>query len=475
MKLFTGGRLRPVFKPQKYTTVVAGLIVGAGLASGLFVGWSTHFQQREYLIGRAQTISDTLPIEDIKALKGNQSDLSSPAYARVKQGLQQVSNSNTDISRIHLFVIRDAHVQVAADSKTPDASGYVSPGSNFSQATETLRATFKTNQPQYDNLLSDYSGKWVAAYTPVFDVQTGKTIGAVGIFKDATSYYLEVFLLSIVPLLLAAIPLAGILRDIKIQAKEHEIMQLKNQFVSIASHELRSPLTGMLWGIQILQRDEKKLSLKQRGLLHDMYLSTESSLSTVNEILDLSIFERREGHILQKDKLDLGAVASQVISTLKLGAQEKNIEIHKNGNWPEELYVLGDVGALKRGLMNIVANAIKYTHEHDTVVLTYRKSPEGEHIIAIQDHGIGIPHDEQHKVLSGYYRATNASKVQAHGTGLGLWLTRKIIMEHGGRLWLNSTEGKGTTVFVALPDAEKPAKRQRPVKSAESNSRDQDS
>jgi signal transduction histidine kinase len=104
----------------------------------------------------------------------------------------------------------------------------------------------------------------------------------VGIFKSAQAYYGEILLYALVPLLLAAIPLAGILRDIKIQSKEHEILQLKNQFVSIASHELRSPLTGMLWGIQILQRDEDKLSLKQRGLLHDMYLSTESSLSTVN-------------------------------------------------------------------------------------------------------------------------------------------------------------------------------------------------
>lgn len=474
MKLLRVGSLRPVYKPKRYTTVVAVLIVGAGLASAGFAAITSHLQQREYLVGRAQTISDTLPIDDIEKLKGSQEDLTSASYAQIKQRLQQVGNSNTDIARIHLFVIRDNRVQVAADAKTPDAAGYVSPGSNFSEATETLRATFKTDSPRHDNLTSDYAGRWVAAYTPVYDVQSNKTIGVVGIYKNARSYYLEIFLYALVPLLLAAIPLAGILRDIKIQAKEHEIMQLKNQFVSIASHELRSPLTGMLWGIQVMQQDEKRLSLKQRSLLQDMYLSTESSLSTVNEILDLSIFERGDNHPLNRELVDMKTVTDQVISTLKLGAQEKNIEIHRNGHWPEHMFVVGDVGALKRSLMNIVANAIKYSHDHDTVVLTYRHSDTNEHIIKVQDHGIGIPHDEQSKVLEGYYRASNATQVQAHGTGLGLWLTRKIALEHGGRLWLNSTAGKGTSIYLALPNA-KTATPQQPAKSVSSGSRGQDS
>ncbi len=455
MKHRRAPRLKPVFKPKKYISFVAVLIIGAAIASALFSAISNHFQQREYLIGRAQTISDTLPLESIAKLQGNQNDLSSPDYQEVKQRLQQVSNSNTDISRINLFVIRDNRVQVAADAKMPDTPGYMSPGSNFTEASETLRRTFKTDTPQYEMFTHDFAGNWVVGYTPVFDVQTDKTIAVVAVFKSASSYYLEILLYALVPLLLASIPLAGIFRDVKIQAKEHEIMQLKNQFVSIASHELRSPLTGMLWGIQVMQQDESRLSLKQRGLLHDMFLSTEASLATVNEILDLSIFERAEGHSLHKDLLDMSTVADQVISTLKLGAQEKNIEIHKNGKWPKPIAVVGDIGALKRGLMNILANAIKYTHPHDTVVLAYRRSAGGEHIISVQDNGIGIPSDEQEKVLGGYYRATNATEVQAHGTGLGLWLTKKIVTEHGGRLWLTSRSGKGTTIYMALPDAGK--------------------
>ena len=228
-------------------------------------------------------------------------------------------------------------------------------------------------------------------------------------------------------------------------------MQLKNQFVSIASHELRSPLTGMLWGITSLQQSEKRLTKDQQNLLHDMFKSTESSIATVNEILDQSIFERGHASNLQKDIVDMNAVISQVAGTLKLGAQEKDIKIVKTGDWPTHAYVTGDVGALKRSLMNIIANAIKYSPSKTNVELTFRSSDANEHIFSVNDHGIGIPADEQEKVLQGYYRATNATEVQAHGTGLGLWVTAMIIREHGGRIWLNSIQNKGTAVFIALP------------------------
>ena len=467
------GRLKPVFKPKKYTTFVAVLIIAAGVASALFAAVTSHLQQREYLVGRAQTISDTLPINDIYKLSGNQNDLSRPEYAKVKQALQQVSNSNTDISRIHLFIIRDGQVQVAADSKTPDSPGYVSPGSNFSDASEALRTAFKTDAPHYDNLVSDYAGHWIAAYTPVYDVQNNKTVAVVGVFKEARTYYLEILLYALVPLLLAAIPLAGILRDIKIQAKEHEIMQLKNQFVSIASHELRSPLAGMLWAIHTLGQDAgKKLTPKQHGLLSDMYQSTESSLTTVNEILDLSIFERGQAHKLQHDLLDLHSVMKQVVATLKLGAHEKHITIHFSPDWPKQAFATADLGALKRAMMNIVANAIKYSPDNTNIMVGYREA-SGEHIVSVKDEGIGIPSDEQEKVLEGYYRATNATTVQAHGTGLGLWVSKKIVEENGGRLWLNSRVANGTTVYIAMPVSTLTS--QPPAKSAASKKPDQDS
>lgn len=454
MERLRAGRLGPVFKPKRYTAFVALLIIAAGLASGLFAAATNAAQKREYLLGRAQTISDTMPASDVTSLSGNQDDLSTLAYFRVKQQLEQVRSSNLDIARIRLFSTGADAIQIKADALTPNSAGYASPGTEFPEASAALKSSLTKGISGFDRVTSDYSGRWVAAYTPVFEPETRQVVGVIGVFIPASSYYLDIALYALVPILLAAIPLAGILRDMKLQVKEHEILQLKNQFVSIASHELRSPLTGMIWGITSLQQAEKKLTKEQQGILHDMYKSTESSLATVNEILDQSIFERGHADSLQHDIVDMTAVMRQVSGTLRLGAQEKEITINDAGTWPEHAYVLGDVGALKRAMMNVVANAIKYSPDGSKVTVGFRKSANKEHIISVSDHGIGIPEDEQAKVLQGYYRATNASAVQSHGTGLGLWVTSMVLSEHGGRVWFNSKENEGTTIFMALPATE---------------------
>lgn len=472
MKLLGAGHLSPVFKPKRYSAFVGFLIVVAGISSGVFAAATNGVQKREYLIGRAQTISDTLPKADVMSLKGSQDDLSTLAYFRVKGQLQQVRSSNLDIARIRVFSLNGDAVTIKADGQTPDSANYASPGTRFPEASPALKGALSSRNASFDRLTSDYSGRWVAAYAPIYDEDSGQTVGAVGAFIPAQDYYIEILLYALVPMLLAAIPLAGILRDIKIQAKEHEIMQLKNQFVSIASHELRSPLTGMLWGITSLQGDEKRFSKEQQRLLHDMFKSTESSLATVNEILDQSIFERGHGTNLQREAVDIRAVISQVMGTLNLGAQEKKISIEEDGAWPAHAFVIGDVGALKRAFMNIIANAIKYSPDKSSVSLTYRSTDANEHIIAVADHGIGIPAKEQQRVMQGYYRASNATELQANGTGLGLWVTELIIKEHKGRVWINSVEGKGTTVYIALPMTTIPTHRSS---ATPADSRSQDS
>ena len=126
MERLRAGRLGPVFKPKRYTTFVALLIIAAGLASGLFAAATNAAQKRDYLLGRAQTISDTLPADDVTSLHGNQDDLSTLAYFRVKQQLEQVRSSNLDIARIRLFTaVKDA-IQIKADALTPDSPGYAS-------------------------------------------------------------------------------------------------------------------------------------------------------------------------------------------------------------------------------------------------------------------------------------------------------------------------------------------------------------
>lgn len=450
MRLWASTTLTPVFKPKRYTTFVAILIVFAGAASALFAAITSTVQQRDALVSRSQTIASILSVSDITALQGGVQDFENPSFVHIRGQLEQIRTTSADIERLHLFVIKESIIKVAVDGKVSDKIDEIQPGTNYYMTSPALSRSFSKAEGSYDLLTSDNYGRWVGAYTPVVDRSTGKTVGVVGVFVDAPTFYTEIALYALVLLLLASIPLAGIIRDIKIQSKEHEILQLKNQFVSIASHELRSPLTGMLWGIHTL-RGNKHATKAEQTLLDDMYKSAESSLTTINEILDMSIFERGQAHKLHRDEFDLLAVISQVVATMNLAAKEKHIAIKLDKKSPTTALIVGDVGAIKRGLMNLVANAVKYSTDGSAVTIGCRKATTHEYIITVTDHGIGIPPEEQEKVLEGYYRATNTSEMQANGTGLGLWITKKIVEEHGGRLWINSEVNKGTTVSIALP------------------------
>ncbi|GAC1387455.1 MAG: hypothetical protein NVS1B7_1080 [Candidatus Saccharimonadales bacterium] len=446
------GQLLLRFKPKRYTTIVMMLVIWTGVAGSLFAAIGQDIRNKDALLGRAITIADTLPASEVATLKGNNNDTIKPSYKNLKERLEKVRADNADLSFVFIMGMHDNTVFYYLDSEVPDSLGYSAPGTVYDAASAHLKAAFISTKPYVEGPTHDKYGRWMAAHAPITDSKTGRIVGVVGVEVKARTYYEQIIIFAIIPLLLAAIPLAGLMRDRRLESKEHEITQLKNQFVSIASHELRSPLAGMLWAIQSLLKSTTPDSPKtQVKLLHDMYRSTAASLSTVNEILDMSIFERGQAQKLQHEQVDLVTVVQEAIATLRLGAQEHTVHIKKVGTWPDEANTLGDVGALKRSYMNLLSNAIKYSHDDGAVEIGYRHA-NGEHIISVKDHGIGIPVAEQAKVLDGYYRATNATQKQAHGTGLGLWLARKLAEQHGGRLWLRSQVNHGTTIYMALPD-----------------------
>jgi two-component system sensor histidine kinase VicK len=105
---------------------------------------------------------------------------------------------------------------------------------------------------------------------------------------------------------------------------------------------------------------------------------------------------------------------------------------------------------MRRTFDNIISNAVKYSQPNTKVTIDY-EVVEGNHVFTVHDRGIGIPKDEQHKVFGGSYRASNAVKLSAIGTGMGLYLSRNVVEQHHGKLWLSSKEGEGTTVYIQLP------------------------
>ncbi len=426
------------------------LVIITGAMSALFAAITVDLRSRDYLIGRAQTVANALPTESIAFLEANETDLDKFEYKELKERLERIKADNRDLDFVYLTKKHNDQAVFLVDSTLDGSPEHFDPGEVNPEVSPRLLAGLGSTKAFIEGPAKNSRGTWITALAPVIDPATNQTIAMVGIDTPAFDYYAQIAVYALVPLTLAAIPLAGLIRDRKLQDKEWQITELKNQFVSIASHELRSPLSGMLWAIQSMLKSDTNLNAEQKALLQDMFKSAESSTATINEILDLSVFERGQADKMQSETIELVSAVKDVQKTLSLGAKEKNLTINFDDSVPETAYSQGDLSAIKRSFMNLVSNSIKYTFENSTIDIGYELK-ENQHIFSIKDHGIGIPKEEQDKVLGGYYRAANATKVQAHGTGLGLWITRLIIEEHGGSLRLESEENKGTTMFVSLP------------------------
>ncbi len=217
--------------------------------------------------------------------------------------------------------------------------------------------------------------------------------------------------------------------------------------MSVASHELRSPLTGILWASNALL---PKVSGKEKNLVKSIHHSSTNLQLAIEEILQLSRLNSRKNRKLTVADCDVSEIIKQVCDTQQLVAEQKGVELVMDHAWDNSVTIRCDADSLKRALHNVISNAIKYSKDNAPVEIGYQFA-DNMHAISFKDQGIGIPDEEKSKVFNGFYRASNAIRSNVNGTGMGLFLVRNIIEQHGGSVKLESTEDVGTTVTLLLP------------------------
>ena len=218
--------------------------------------------------------------------------------------------------------------------------------------------------------------------------------------------------------------------------------------MSTVSHELRTPLTSIAGYLELLLDAEAgELSDPQTRMLEVISRNTRRLRELIEDMLILSKIESG-GFRTSRRAVDLTAIVHNAVVAIEPSAAKAQIRLHCDV--PEHLELRADPDQLDRILMNLLANAVKFTPAEGTVTISAR--PDGDQVVlAVADTGMGIPQAEQQALFARFFRASNAIHQAIPGTGLGLAIVRTIVDNHHGRIDVHSVEGAGTTFTVRLP------------------------
>lgn len=225
--------------------------------------------------------------------------------------------------------------------------------------------------------------------------------------------------------------------------------EAKDEFVSMASHQLRTPLTSVKGYISmVLEGDAGKITSMQRQLLGEAFISSERMVHLISDFLNVSRLQTGT-FILEKKSVDLAKIVTQEVESLQTTAHAHNLKLHYRA--PSYFPVLNiDEGKIRQVLMNFIDNAIYYSEENTTISISLTVDA-GYAVLEVKDTGIGVPKEEQANLFSKFFRATNARKQRPDGTGVGLFLAKKVITAHGGSMVFSSVENEGSTFGFRLP------------------------
>ena len=231
--------------------------------------------------------------------------------------------------------------------------------------------------------------------------------------------------------------------------REGEVARMKSEFLSITAHQLRTPLSALKWVLHMsLEGDVGRLTKGQRELLQKGYEANERMITLVNDLLDVVRIE--EGRFDYKfEKTNLVKLIGQMVDDMKLNAKQKNVKLTFRKSSAQIPEIAVDSEKLRLAFMNIIDNAIQYTHQDGSVnvEITYKD----EVLVVVRDTGVGIPKAQLARVFTKFFRADNAVRMQTAGSGLGLFIAKNIVEKHGGKIWIESEENKGTSVYFTIP------------------------
>lgn len=270
------------------------------------------------------------------------------------------------------------------------------------------------------------------------------------LFESEISIDNSVFKVTMAPVFSGGSEIFGqmiILHDI---TREKNVERMKTEFVSLAAHQLRTPLSSIKWTLKMLMDgDIGKLTKEQQRFIGDGYQSNERMISLVGDLLNVTEIE--EGRFLKNMSYQsVEKIIEEALAILDAEIKEKKIKMvfERPITPPPSIKVDGEKMAL--AIRNIIDNAIRYNFKGGKVTVSIKYDKLYLKVI-VKDTGEGIPKDQQQQLFNKFFRASNAVRSDTTGTGLGLFISKNIVEAHGGDVTFQSEEGKGATFEIVLP------------------------
>lgn len=246
--------------------------------------------------------------------------------------------------------------------------------------------------------------------------------------------------------------LLGCMISLKDMTEERQVESAKDRFLSVAAHQLRTPLSGMRWHMEmILGGDIGEVSPEVKETIGKIHENTVRMVGLINDLLNVALLDAGQSPE-SLESIGVSDVLSEIFEELKPLAEKSRVSLNlslagKSDTWrirsfPRRLHEVFE---------NLIHNAVKYSRPDSKVSVSLDAGEKGHGIISVQDEGIGIPKTERDKIFGKFFRASNALRWKTEGSGLGLAVVKSFVEEMGGTVSFESEEGKGTTFIVDLP------------------------
>ncbi|NTU66925.1 MAG: HAMP domain-containing histidine kinase [Candidatus Moranbacteria bacterium] len=225
----------------------------------------------------------------------------------------------------------------------------------------------------------------------------------------------------------------------------------KSEFVSVASHQLRTPLSAIRWETELLLTKMKKgLTEKQISNIENIAEQSRKMARLVNDLLDVARIDQ-DRLILRHVSVDIGRISEEAVKSLAPILKAKGIGLAFSSS-RKSAKVLGDPEKIRMVIENLLGNASKYTINEGKIEVKVSQK-DGSVVFSVKDNGVGIPKEQQKRIFEKFFRSDNIVKYQTEGTGLGLYIAKNVIEQLGGNIEFDSVEGLGTIFSFSLPAA----------------------